>query len=242
MKNQRIAVCDLAREMHISSRELIQTAQNLGINVIRAAATLSSGQEYRLREAVANNRVARQRVADRMAAAEAARQRQAEAMRAERQRVATCTCCGYGFMYLPNEESSEVCKECRHHFDRPGESYVETLTRHEEHVAQSKRTVAQYRDTANKLAKERDEAYAKRNKWMAALVEIVVAHGPAEDNDGCVCGAPEFPCVTRRHLRHVNRGIYERCEELEAMNEAEFNKILYGTDYSFFTDWEDGVA
>lgn len=242
MKQQRIAVCDLAGELHLSSRELIQTAQSLGINVLRAAATLTSGQEYRLREAVANDRVVRQRADGRAAAFETARQRQAEARQEEMQRHATCTCCGYLFMYRPLEESSEVCNECRNHFEQSGESYVRTLTRHEEHVAQSKRKVAEYRQAATKLARERDEAYAKRNKWMAALVEIVVAHGPAEANDGCVCGAPEFPCVTRRHLRHVNRGIYDRCEELEAMNEAEFNKILYGTDYSFFTDWEDGVA
>lgn len=98
------------------------------------------------------------------------------------------------------------------------------------------------REACQKLSTERDEAYRKRDKWMQALVEIVIAHGPAEDDGGCVCGAAEFPCVTRRHLRHVNRGIYERCEELEAMNEAQFNRVLYGTDYSYFTAWDDGVA
>lgn len=77
---------------------------------------------------------------------------------------------------------------------------------------------------------------------MAALEEIVVAHGPDEETDGCVCGADEFPCLTRRHLQQVNKGIHGRCEELEAMNEDEFNKVLYGIDYSFFTDWDDGVA
>jgi len=119
---------------------------------------------------------------------------------------------------------------------------VRTLQRHEDHVAHSRRKVEEYREAANKVSRERDEAYVKRNKWMAALVEIVVAHGPADEGDGCACGASDFPCVTRRHLRHVNKGIYSRCEELEQMNEDEFNKVLYGRDYTFFKDWDDGAA
>lgn len=242
MGNQRIAVCDLAHELGVSSRELIQTAQSLGINVIRAVATLSAGQAHVLRDAVANNLVAQRRMAERAAAAKQAREKARAAEEAARQQHATCSCCGYLFTYYPTRESGEICKECRQHFERPGESYVETLTRHEEHVAQSKRKVDEYRGACHKLSAERDEAYRKRDKWMQALVEIVIAHGPAEDNDGCACGAPEFPCVTRRHLRFVNRGIYSRCEELEALNEAEFNRVLYGTDYSYFTEWDDGVA
>ncbi|MGD8215786.1 hypothetical protein [Aestuariimicrobium sp. Y1814] len=242
MGNQRIAVCDLAHELGVSSRELIQAAQSLGINVIRAVATLSPGQAHVLREAVANNLVTQQIRAERAAAAQAVREEARAAEETARQRYDTCTCCGYLFAYFPTKESGEICRDCRHHFERPGESYVETLTRHEEHVAQSKRKVEDYREACHKLSTERDEAYRKRDKWMRALVEIVVAHGPAEDNDGCACGSPEFPCVTRRHLRFVNRGIYNRCEELEAMNEAEFNRVLYGTDYSYFIEWDDGVA
>lgn len=130
MKHQRIAVCDLAHELHVGSRELVRTAQSLGINVIRAAATLSSGQEHLLREAVANDRVVRRTAAERAATAQAVREKIKADEDAMRQRSATCTCCGFLFMYLPNHESGEVCKECRQHFERPGESYVRTLTRH----------------------------------------------------------------------------------------------------------------
>lgn len=156
-------------------------------------------------------------------------------------RFATCSCCEYAFTFVPHKESHELCKECVHHFARFGESGVAIQIRLEDHDKQSRLKVALYREACEKFSKERDEAYAKRNKWMAALVEIVVAHGPAEDHDGCECGSPEFPCVTRRHLRDVNRGIYKRCEELEGMSEHEFNKILYGTDYTFFTEWDDAV-
>lgn len=242
MANQRIAVCDLAHELGVSSRELIQTARSLGINVIRAVATLSPGQAHVLRDAVVNNLVTQRQAVERAAAAHQARERARADEVAARQLHATCTCCGYLFAYYPTKESGEICRDCRQHYERPGESYVETLTRHEEHVARSKRKVEDYREACHKLSAERDEAYRKRDKWMQALVEIVIAHGRAEDNDGCACGAPEFPCVTRRSLRFVNRGIYRLCEELEGMNEAEFNKVLYGTDYSYFTEWDDGVA
>jgi hypothetical protein len=130
----------------------------------------------------------------------------------------------------------------RNHFERTGESFVQTLVRHEEHVAQAWAKVESYRDRANELAREKDDAYSKRNKWMAALVEVMVAHGPDEESDGCSCGSPEYPCVTRRHLRHVNRGIFNRCEELEALPEAEFNRVLYGKDYTFFKFAEDYPA
>jgi hypothetical protein len=234
MKNERTRVCDLAGELHVSSLDLIQAAHALGINVIRATASLTTGQEYRLREWVANGHV-------RNRAARVPAQREAEARRMETdtRRGATCTCCGFTFLYVPLEESHEICSECRNHFEQSGEDFVRTLVRHEEHVAQAKAKVESYREKADSLAREKDEAYAKRNKWMAALVEVVVAHGPDEEGDGCSCGAPEYPCVTRRHLRHVNRGIYYRCEELEALNEDEFNRILYGHDYSFFEFAED---
>ncbi len=92
------------------------------------------------------------------------------------------------------------------------------------------------------MSQEKEEAYAKRNKWMAALVEIVVAHAPDEESEGCVCGSAEWPCVTRRHLHTVNVGIHKRVEELEAMPQDERDRILYDQDYSFFKRWDDGAA
>jgi hypothetical protein len=237
---KRIAVCDLAGQLGVSSRELIGIAQSLGINVIRAAATLTSGQEFKLREAVANDRA---RMLSRAAALAAAPPPPPRAPSPrDTHKSGICECCGWRFLYEPLNESHQICKDCRNHFEQPDESYVQTLTRHEDHVAKARKMAEAYREKSYELTTERDEAYAKRDKWMAALVEIVVAHGPAEEHDGCACGAEEFPCVTRRHLRMVNRGIYNRCEELEAMNEDQFNRILYGTDYTFFKDWDDGVA
>lgn len=232
---QRIRVCDLAHELRISSLDVVQAAQALGINVLRATAVLTTGQEYRIREWHANGHIRRRRAAPPPTSAPLPR-------REDELRAGACTCCEYTFLYKPLTESHQLCGECRLHFEQEGESYVRTLQRLEDHVAQSRRKVNDYRDSANKLSRERDDAYAKRNKWMAALVEIVVAHGPADEGDGCSCGAPEFPCVTRRHLRHANKGIYERCEDLEQMNEAEFNRVLYGRDYTFFKDWDDGAA
>ncbi len=145
-------------------------------------------------------------------------------------------------MYEPHKESHELCFLCREHFAHDGEPGWKSLVRAEDHEKQSREKVIEFREVNNRLQREREEAYSKRNKWMAALVEIVVAHGPDEEGDGCACGSLEFPCLTRRHLREVNRGIFDRCEELEAMNEDQFNKVLYGIDYSFFREWDDGAA
>lgn len=232
---QRIRVCDLAHELRISSLDVVQAAHALGINVIRATALLTSGQEYRIREWHANGHIRRRRV-------QSVVERPALPTPEDEYKSAKCDCCDYVFLYKPLQESHQLCRECRSHFEETGESFVRTLQRLEDHVAQSRRKVEEYRESANKVSRERDEAYVKRNKWMAALVEIVVAHGTADEGDGCACGAPDFPCVTRRHLRHVNKGIYNRCEELEQMNEDEFNRVLYGRDYTFFEGWDDGAA
>jgi hypothetical protein len=232
---RRIRVCDLAHELRVSSLDIVQAAHALGINVIRATALLTTGQEYRIREWHANGHMRRRRI-------QPVVERPTLAQHDDPYKPAKCQCCHYTFLYKPLAESHELCPECRYHFEQTGESFVRTLQRHEDHVAQCRRKVEEYRESANKLSRERNEAYAKRNKWMAALVEIVVAHGPSDEGDGCTCGAPDFPCVTRRHLRHVNRGIYDRCGELEAMSEEDFNRVLYGTDYSFFKDWDDSAA
>ena len=233
---QRIRVCDLAHELRISCLDVVQAAQALGINVLRATALLSTGQEYRIRDWHANGHIRRRQAAPPVS------QAPPPPMPRDEYRAGSCSCCEYTFLYKTLSESHQLCGECRLHFHQDGESYVRTMQRLEDHIAQSRRKVGEYRDSANTMIRERDEAYGKRNKWMAALVEIVVAHGPADEHDGCSCGAPEFPCVTRRHLRYVNKGIYERCEDLEQMNEAEFNRVLYGRDYTFFRDWDDGAA
>jgi hypothetical protein len=238
MKNERIPIVDLARELNIKAPALIRLANKIGINVIRVAATLSPGQAYRLRSAVdAEKR--QMRLATQMAGL--VHPQPAASPSPAPRATSQCECCSYPFAH-DEDEKPQFCSECREHHEQTDEPIQRELTRLQAHAAKGHTRVAEYREANNKLVRERDEAYVKRDKWMRALVEIVVAHGPEEDGDGCVCGSKDFPCLTRRQLRHSNRGIYERCEELEAMSEAEFNKVLYGDDYSFFQDWEDGVA
>jgi hypothetical protein len=238
MKNERIPIVDLARKLNIKAPALIRLANKIGINVIRVAATLTPGQAYRLRNAVDAEKQ-QARLATQMAAP--VPPQPAVSPRPARPTISRCDCCDYPFAH-DEDERSQLCTECRDHHEQTDESIERKLTRLQAHAAMGYVRVAEYREANNKLVRERDEAYSKRDKWMRALVEIVVAHGPEEKGDGCVCGSKEFPCLTRRQLRHSNRGIYDRCEELEAMSEAEFNRVLYGDDYSFFQDWEDGVV
>lgn len=238
MKNERIPIVDLARELGMKSPTLIRLANKIGINVIRVAATLSPGQAYRLRNAVEAEKQ-QIRLAAQMAVP--APGHPSPSARTTHPAIAQCGCCGYSFVH-EEDEKSRLCSDCKDHDERSDEAIERKLVRLQSHAEKGHTRVAEYRAANNKLTRERDEAYAKRDKWMRALVEIVIAHGPHEIGSGCVCGSNEFPCVTRRQLRHSNRGIYERCEELEAMSEAEFNRVLYGEDFRFFQDWEDGVA
>ncbi len=238
MKNERIPIVDLARELSIKAPALIRLANKIGINVIRVAATLSPGQAYRLRNAV---EAEKQQMRLSTQRASLPPRQSAVSSRATRSAMGRCECCTYPFLY---DEAAKplFCSDCTEHHEQSDESIPRKVMRLEAHAEKGQARVAEYREANNKLTRERDEAYAKRDKWMRALVEIVVAHGPDEGSDDCVCGSKEFPCLTRRQLYHSNRGICERCEELEATSEAEFNKVLYGEDYGYFQDWDDGVA
>jgi len=233
---QYIRVCDLAGELNISIAEVVRVAKSLGINVNRGVANLHSGQAFKIREAVASGMIHRSAIREALLAAPPSPPPRPEFLDAK------CSCCQYAFRYKVDVESDEMCAACAQHFQQDGESFVQTHVRLEDHEAMSRKKVEQYREACDRLSREKDEAYAKRNKWMAALVEIVIAHAAAEDDDGCLCGAPEWPCVTRRHLRIANVGIYKQAEKLESLPVAERDRILYDHDYSYFQNWDDGVA
>ncbi len=131
---QLIRVCDLAHELRISSLDVVQAAHALGINVIRATALLTSGQEYRIREWHANGHIRRRRV-------QSVVEQPALPTPPDECKSAKCDCCDYVFLYKPLQESHHLCHECRSHFEETGESFVRTLQRHEDHVAQSRRKV-----------------------------------------------------------------------------------------------------
>jgi hypothetical protein len=105
---QRIRVCDLVHELRISSLDVVHAAHALGINVIRATALLTSGQEYRIREWHANGHIRRRRV-------QSVVERPALPTPEEKYKSAKCDCCDYVFLYKPLHESHHLCRECRSH-------------------------------------------------------------------------------------------------------------------------------
>lgn len=77
------------------------------------------------------------------------------------------------------------------------------------------------------------------HRWVTSVPGLVwVVYEPAEDHDGCVCGASNYPWVTRRYLPQINRGIGKRIEELEHMTEAERDWVLYGRRPSLHDSFE----
>ena len=237
MKNQRIRICDLAGELHVSSRELVRGANALGINVIRAVASLSSGQEYVLREAVKSGQISRKRQEPPPPPRRYVPLDDPAALREGR-----CQCCELPYQYKPLDESNAICRDCEPHYERPDEEVSRKLARYDAHATKFRRLMEFYRKDCYEQRELVDAVYAKRDRWMQALVEVVLAHAPDEKRGGCSCGAAEYPCVTRRHTYSVNKGIASRIEELEGMNEREFNRVLYGEDYSHFADWDDSTA
>jgi hypothetical protein len=201
--------------LNVSSRDLVNCAKQLGIKVNRAAALLSLSQEIKLREAVASGFVRRrwEKPASLLPPPVPAARKTSD------DRADRCVCCDMLFRHKL-EESWEVCKSCASHYRQDDEPTTRTIARLADHETRTRRLLVQYREMNNELETKVNEAYAKRDKWMQALVEVVLAHAPDEDGDGCVCGAEQYPCVTRRQLRQVNRGIFNRIEELERMPSA----------------------
>jgi hypothetical protein len=214
-----------------SSREIVQGAQLLGIQVRRAAALLTAGQEQKIREAVTSGFIRRR-------GSPPPRQLPVPPLQPEeRWEFSTCQCCLLKFSHDAGE-SPVVCNHCEHHYRLYDESVERTLERLSEHEERLFAEIARYREANNQLEQHVHSAYGKRDKWMQALVETVLAHEPAEDQDGCVCGAAEYPCVTRRYLPQINRGIAKRVDELDHMSEGERDRVLYGRRPSLHDSFE----
>lgn len=214
--NQRIAVFELARELHVRPLAIIQSAQRLKINVLRAAATLTAGQAERIRYDVkANGRPVGLVTAP------------APALKAPVQRAATCECCRLHFMYSAYENQPRWCAHCVSHHPGADDDVDRQIARLTDHEARMREKCDAATKAANDYEQRMKDAYSSRQKWKRALVEIVVWHEQTEELS-CACGAPRWPCMTLRLLEDSNRGIHRAVEALTGLSpealERELNK------------------
>jgi hypothetical protein len=216
-------VYELAKELQVSSLEVVKSARALGFNVISASAMLHAKQVDALRGRVVP-RGPRQPVAP--ASSALPKTRPGGVVRS-----ATCACCGLLFGFDASRlavggDRPVRCEPCREHYEINGEDTGRTLSRYQDH----ERRVRAAWEFAAKKASEYEErmkaALGSRRRWKAALAEVVLAHEEVGDHK-CSCGAKAYPCFTVKQLEQANRGIAREVERLGALSDEALDRELY---------------
>jgi hypothetical protein len=214
-----IHVCDIAKELGVSSADVIHYAPKLGVNVRRAAARLTESQARRIREAAERGFLVRRSLRDAAMPSSTA---------PPSERFARCMCCDLGFTYSVDVKPA-FCGTCEDHYQVEGEDTARALERALDHEARLRKWLEDAGTQTSKYRGQMKAALRSRDSWRRALIEVALAH-EATAKGGCCCGAAEYPCVTRRHLESVNLGIAKRVEEVEGLSDAELEDFLYGDD------------
>jgi hypothetical protein len=127
------------------------------------------------------------------------------------------------------------CGRCADHYEVDGEDANRTIRRLGSHVDLFRERYEQVALKATDYEKRMKSALASRDKWRHMLVEVALGHEPAQG--GCCCGAPVFPCGTRKQVEMSNRGIYRQIEQFEGLHNDELLDALYG-DSDTLSDWD----
>lgn len=215
-------VPDIAREFGVKIPDVLRTAQNLGLPIRRGAARLTPSQVRQLREAYKHGSTIRR------PPPEPPRPRFAGL------RTSRCHCCGLAFE-LKEDETQLHCGLCADHYEVDGEDANRTIRRLNSHVELFRGRYEQVAAKATEFQARMKSALASRDKWRRMLVEVALGHEP--ERGGCCCGAPVYPCGTRRQVEMSNRGIHRQIEQFEGMHHDELLEVLYG-DRNVLQDWE----
>lgn len=215
---------------------LYRLASRCGINVTRGAAMLPPSYADRIRSGAREEAERRTRAASRTAPRPLPRSpsggAEGRCPESAPDGSAQCECCGRRLpSYGPGEDPGplpQFCAGCVAHYPAQGESDERRGGRlDEEH---DERARATYPVLERQIAKARERAAqqsSSRDKWRAALVEVMAAHdeGPT---GGCRCGAKVYPCLTWKTLERANRGVTRQVEDFLAMPDDERDVALYG--------------
>lgn len=234
MKNERIRVFELARELDVSIGDIQFALQTLGLPTRQQSTGWISGQHAEM-----VRRGLQQGAWRRRSSRRDARLRQLITrgpVRAPRPVTVRCTCCELWFHLSVDENPAQrICQDCVDH--QIGEGEIETdsnsADRLEVHVSKLRGWNNQLREKNTSMDAERQDAFRTRNSWRRALVEVMQGH-VRDDSDAenrCLCGAP-FPCVTRRLLATINPGIASQVERFEVMHDRQRDKELSGDKWT----------
>lgn len=218
---ERVAVVDLAKEFRVDPADIVAYCSATGINVRRAAALLTFGQAETLRRAHRAGRIYRRRDAP-------APNYSLPATGNAGWAPTHCECCLMGFQYPRDTETPPNCKDCVDHAPAYDEDPAREIGRLKDHDRRWRDLVRVTAENASKYRRKMQDAFRSRDLWKRALVEVAIAHEPADEGPGCVCGADVYPCVTRRQLTNSNLGIAKEIERLEALPAEEFDEVMRG--------------
>lgn len=219
---EHVFVPDIAREFGVKIADVLRTAERLGLPVKRGAARLTSLQVQQLRQAYKDGATRRRFIPP-----------PPPQPRFERLRTSRCPCCDLSFRQKESEADLH-CEQCADHYEIAGEDTRRTIARLSVHEKLFRGRYEQVGAKATSYETRMKSALASRDKWRQMLIEVMLGHEP--EKGGCCCGAPVFPCGTRRQVEMSNRGIYRQIEQFEGMHHDELLEVMYG-DPDALPDW-----
>lgn len=218
---ERVKVYELAKELGTSKLNVVWALQEMGFHIVSASAQLTGRQATAARRHFTAASTAPAWRARAFAAAQRTDQPTDLAW-------ATCPCCELKFSYLRGEVDSRVvagCPPCQPHLELADENDERMLARALEHESRLRFAFEYASKSASENEARMKQAYRSRQKWKAALAEVVLAHHPSKGR--CKCGAEKYPCLTVRRLEQANRGIARAVEQLAMLSDRELERELY---------------
>jgi len=235
MKNERIRVFELAKELGVAIGDIQFALETLRLPTRQQSTGWISGQHAEMVRRGLRQGAWRPR----------SRRRDAQVrqlitrgpVRPPRPTPVRCVCCETWFQVTVDENPAQrICRDCVDHQIGEGETETDSnrADRLEIHLAKLRSWNNQLHEKNTAMDAERQDAFRTRNNWRRALVEVMRQGHVLDDSDPenrCLCGAP-FPCVTRRLLPSVNPGIASEVERFEAMHDRRREKELSGDKWT----------
>jgi hypothetical protein len=141
-----------------------------------------------------------------------------------------CACCGMRFPREPGDRNQRHCFDCQAHYPQDGEDSERELARLRDHDARLRPGFAAAWHQQSRYEGRMKSAMDSRDKWKAALAEVVLTHEEADDGGCKACHGTKFPCGTWRKLEEANPGIHRKIEALAGLPDEELKRVLYGDD------------
>jgi hypothetical protein len=221
---QHITVAELAKELGVSQNAVMLLARKVEVTVTRGASKLALRQADRVRARARDEAAHAAKAALRPLPGLSKRAPVGAAPATEQVRVGPatpCSCCGLniGRRQRDAEDELPLCEQCMPHYAIAGEGDARSLARLQDHDRRLRLVYAQLWSRVTDLDDRLHAALRSRNSWRRVLVEVAACH--EETPTGCSCGAKSFPCMTRKKIEQVNRGIARQIEDYLTLDDDE---------------------